>query len=117
MNWNLWEAVIRIAVSLPIICLAAYLFIKYGLARSHPTNYGNLRVVEQIKLTPKASISIVRIEDQYLLVSATDSQVSVLKEMDDYQPPEPRSLHLPTNLPYRNGLTRFLAGRGKRNEP
>lgn len=112
MNWNLWEAVIRIAVSLPIICLAAYLFIKYGLTRSHPGNYGNLRVIEQVQLTPRASISIVKVEEQYLLVSSTDSRVVVIREMEGYQPPVARELHIPLN----DGLKRFLAGRGRRYE-
>lgn len=111
MNWNLWEAILRIAVSLPLICLAAYLFIRYGLSRSYPRTVGSLRVMEQIHLTPKASLSIVRVAEQYLLVSATDSQVTVIRAMDDYQPPEPAKLPMTV----ADSLKRFWPGRGNRH--
>lgn len=112
MDWNLWEAIIRVLVSLPIICLAAWLFIKYGLSRSYPSNYGSLRVMEQVHLTPKASMSIVKVEEQYLLVSATEHQVTVIRAIDGYQPPEPRTFPIPLN----DSLKRFRAGRGRRHE-
>lgn len=110
MDWNLWEAIIRVVISLPIICLAAWLFIKYGLSRSHPSNYGSLKVMEQVHLTPKASMSIVKVEEQYLLVSATDHQVTVIRTMDGYQPSESRTFQIPLN----DGLKRFMAGRGRK---
>jgi flagellar biogenesis protein FliO len=112
LDWNLWEAIIRVVISLPVICLAAYLFIKYGLAKQYPRSRGSLRVMEQINLTPKASVSIIKVENDYLLVSATDSEVSVIKPMENYQPVETREI----SLQLGENLRRFMVGRGSKHE-
>lgn len=112
MQWNLWEAIIRVLISLSFICLAAYLFIKYGLAKQYPRSRGNLRIMEQVSLTPKASISIVKVEEEYLLVSATDSEVNVIKPVENYQPAESRDVQIQFN----ESLKRFIAGRGSKHE-
>jgi len=109
LDWNLWEAVIRVLISLPIICLAAYLFIKYGLAKQYPRSSGSLRVMEQISLSSKASVSIIKAGDEYLLVSATESQVEVIKPMENYQPLETGEFQLDTIL------KRFQTGRGNKH--
>jgi flagellar biogenesis protein FliO len=85
LEWNLWEAVIRIIVCLPIVGLLAYLLIKFGLAKNYSRAKGNLKLLEQVVLSPKATINIVRAGDEYLLVSATEQEVTVIKQLDDYQ--------------------------------
>jgi len=112
LEWNLWEAIVRVVISMSFICLAAFLFIKYGLAKQYPRSRGNLRIMEQVSLTPKASISIVKVEGEYLLVSATDSEVIVIKPMANYQPAESPEIQLLLSDSWK----RFLEGRGKKHE-
>jgi flagellar biosynthetic protein FliO len=111
VEWNLWEAIIRVVISLPIICLAAYLFIKFGLAKKYPHNRGSLRVMEQINLTPRASITIIKVGGEFLLVSATDSEVKVIKPMENYHPEESREIQLQLSENWK----RLMAGRGSKH--
>ena len=85
MEWEFWDAIIRIIVCLPIVGILAYLIIKYGLAKNYSKTKGNLRIVEQITFLPKATLNIIRVGDEYLLVSATEREVIVIKRLENYQ--------------------------------
>lgn len=88
MEWNLWEAIIRIIVCLPIVVILAFLLIKYGFSKNYLKNRGDLKIIEQVALLPKATINIVKAGDEYLLVSATEQEVIVVKKLDNYQEKE-----------------------------
>ena len=89
MESDLWGAFIRIIVCLPIVGILAYLFIKFGFTRNYSRRKGNLEIVEQITLLPKATISIVKVGNEYLLLSATESEIILVKQLDGYQEIEP----------------------------
>ena len=112
MEWNLWEAVIRVIVCLPIVLLLCYLLIKYGVAKNYSRNRGNLQLLEQVVLLPKATINIVKAGDEYLLVSATEHEVNVIKHMDNYQENEPHEFQYYLN----DTIKRFTRGSGSSNE-
>ncbi|HPT68640.1 MAG TPA: flagellar biosynthetic protein FliO, partial [Syntrophomonas sp.] len=50
---------------------------------------GNLEIVEQISLLPKATINIVRVGYEYLLFGATENEIVFIKKLDNYQAIEP----------------------------
>ncbi len=50
---------------------------------------GQLEIVEQIPLLPKATLNIVRVGDEYLLFSATENEIVFIKKLDNYQAIEP----------------------------
>lgn len=81
----MWKAVLRIIVCLPIVGILAYLVIKYGLAKNYSRTKGNLQLLEQVSVSPKATINIIRAGDEYFLVSATEKEVIVIKQLDNYQ--------------------------------
>lgn len=85
MESDLWGALIRILVCLPVVVILAYGFIKFGMAKNHPGRKGNLEIIEQIALQPKATLSVVRVGDEYLLISATEKEIVFIKPLDDYQ--------------------------------
>lgn len=76
-------------VGLPVVALLAYLFIKFGFAKNRQKNMGNLEIVEQVALLPKATLNIVRVEDKYLLLGATENEIIYIKELDGYKALEP----------------------------
>jgi flagellar protein FliO/FliZ len=76
-------------VSLPVVAILAYLFIKFGFSRNYIRRMGNLEIVEQIPLLPKATLNIVRVGEEYLLFSATENEIVFIKKMDNYQAMEP----------------------------
>lgn len=112
MEWNVWEAVLRIIVSLPIVILLAYLVIKYGVAKNYSRSRGNLQLLEQVVLSPKASISIIKAGEEFLLISATEQEVKVIKQLESYKLSEPHELQL--NL--HDTIRRFTRGSGAGNE-
>jgi flagellar protein FliO/FliZ len=86
---DLWGALIRIIVCLPIVVILAYLFVKFGFTRNYSRRKGNLQIVEQITLLPKATLNIVKVGDEYLLLSATENEIILVKQLDNYQEIEP----------------------------
>jgi len=112
LEWNLWEAVIRVIVCLPIVLLLAYLLIKYGVAKNYPRNRGNLQLLEQVVLLPKATINIIKAGNEYLLISATEHEINVIKQLEDYQEDEPHEFQFYLNDTFR----RFTRGSGGSNE-
>ncbi len=85
MEPNLWGAFIRIIVCLPIVGLLAYLVIKFGVAKNYSRTRGNLRLLEQVMLQPKATLNIVKVGDEYLLLSATEKEIILIKQLENYQ--------------------------------
>ncbi len=79
-------AVLRMAIVLPLVLLVAYLSIKYGFMQNNRFfSGGNIRILEQVSLGHKAKICIVRVGEQYYLMGCSEQQVTLLKELDDYQ--------------------------------
>ncbi|MEA4924154.1 MAG: flagellar biosynthetic protein FliO [Syntrophomonadaceae bacterium] len=107
MEWSLWEAIIRIIVCLPLVLLLAYILIKYGVAKNYAHNRGNLRLLEQVVLQPKGTLNIVKAGDEYLLISATEHEINVIKPLENYQEAEPQELQLNLN----DTLNRIFQGK------
>lgn len=107
MEWSLWEAIIRVIVCLPIVLLLAFVLIKYGVAKNYAHSRGNLRLLEQVVLLPKATINIVKVGDEYLLISATEKGINVIKSIENYQEAEPHDLQLNLN----DVLSRLFQGK------
>lgn len=89
MGADFWGAVIRVAICLPVVVLLAYLFIKYGFSKTYTRRKGNMEIVEQVALLPKASLNIVKIGDEYLLLGATEHEIKLIKQLEDYKEMEP----------------------------
>lgn len=97
---------------MPIVGILAYLLIKYGVAKNYSRTRGNLKLLEQISLSPKATLNIIKAGDEYLLVSATEQQITVIKQIDDYQ-----EINTPEFQFYLNdAIKRFTRGSGSNNE-
>jgi flagellar biogenesis protein FliO len=103
---NLWEAWIRIIVCLPFVGLLAYLLIKFGVARNYCRTKGNLRLLEQVVLQPKSTLNIVRVGEEYLLFSATEKEIVLIKKLENY-----RESEAPDFQYYlKNSINRFHRG-------
>lgn len=82
-------AAVRIIVMLPLVAALAYFLIKYGLARRTfiPGNKRRMRLVEQVPIGPKASLSLVEVGGRYILLAHSENGFCVVREMDEL--PEP----------------------------
>ncbi|BAF60258.1 MAG: flagellar biosynthetic protein FliO [Pelotomaculum sp.] len=85
MSAELVRAVVRLLLALPLVLAAAYLVLKYGLARRYPVIAGSrrLKLLEQLPLGPKTVLSLVSLGDKYYLFAHQDNSVSLVKELEE----------------------------------
>ncbi|MGQ9824829.1 MAG: flagellar biosynthetic protein FliO [Desulfotomaculales bacterium] len=83
MDREIFWAVLRLAVALPLVLALAYLTVKYGMARSRLPTSGvrrRMRVVEQLPLGPRTGLSLVQVGGEYFLLAFHEGKVALLKE-------------------------------------
>ncbi len=87
MDREMLLALVRILVLLPLVCILAYLTVRFGLGRvkSWPVPGGRkrMRVLEQVSLGPKAGLSLVQVGEKYMLFAHQEGSILLVKEMDE----------------------------------
>jgi len=85
MNSDLIWAIVRMLVALPLVLGMAYLVLKYGFARRYVTTSGNrrMRLVEQLPLGPKTTLSLVTLGGAYFLLAHQDNSITLIKELGE----------------------------------
>lgn len=84
-----WE-IVRVLFYLVLVIGFIYLlnfFLKNGITGKSKGRY--IKVLEQVYLSPKKSLSLIKIHDQVLLISNTDTDIKVLYSWDEKEFPEP----------------------------
>ena len=89
MDTDVLAALIRIIIMLPLVAALAYFLIKYGLARRSfmPGGKRRMRLVEQVPIGPKASVSLVEVGGRYILLAHSENGFCVIREMDELPDP------------------------------
>ncbi|HAX72545.1 MAG TPA: flagellar biosynthetic protein FliO [Firmicutes bacterium] len=76
------EAWIKLIIIFPIIIGLIYVSLKYSQTFINQTGGKRfLQVIEQLRVSPKGIVSIVKVGESYLLIGSTDEQVTLLKEL------------------------------------
>lgn len=90
MSSELVWAMVRMLVTLPIVLGLVYLVLKYGLARRYVTASGQrrMKLVEQLPLGPKSTLSLVTLGGVYYLLAHQDNSISLVKELDELPEPD-----------------------------
>jgi flagellar protein FliO/FliZ len=101
MDEEILRAVIRLAISLPLVAALAYLAVKYGLGRRTvgTGRQRHMKVVEQLALGPKVSLSLVQVGESYYLLAHQDGSTVLIKELQEI-PAEIKGEHsgMPANV-------------------
>lgn len=94
MEGELWKALLRLVIFLPLILLLAYWSIKLA-AMKGPFSQGtkNMQLVEKLSLGTKNSLCVIKINGKYYLLGVSEQGVELLKELPDYQ-------EIDTNTPF-----------------
>ncbi|MHB8919023.1 MAG: flagellar biosynthetic protein FliO [Desulfocucumaceae bacterium] len=89
MDTEILAALIRIIIMLPLVAALAYFLIKYGLARRSflPGGKRRMRLVEQVPIGPKASVSLLEVGGRYVLLAHSENGFCVIREMDELPDP------------------------------
>lgn len=90
MSGDLIWAMVRLVVALPLVLGLAYMVIKYGLARRYmaPAGKRRMKLVEQLSLGPKATLSLVELGGKFYLLAHQDNCISLVKEISELKEPE-----------------------------
>lgn len=90
MSGELIWALVRMIVALPLVLGLAYLVLKYCLARRYPgtTRNRRMKLIEQLPLGPKATLSLVALGGKFYLLAHQDNAISLVKELDELKEPE-----------------------------
>lgn len=85
MNADILAAVVRLAISLPIVAALAYFLLKYGLSKRSFLTGGQrrMRLVEQLPIGPRALLSLVETGGKYYLLAHDEKGIRLLKEFDE----------------------------------
>lgn len=91
MDMDILNAAIRMIIALPLVTALAYFLIKHGMGRraAFPWGKRRMRLIEQVHIGPKTSISLVEVGGSYILMAHSDNGFHVIREMDEL--PEPLS--------------------------
>lgn len=100
MNPDLIGSLVRLVLALPVVLGLAYLVLKYGLGRRYAVVSGSrrMKLVEQLPLGPKATLSLVSLGGRYYLLAHQENSISLIKELG----------HLPEPAGARQGEIREL---------
>jgi len=86
VNGELYWALIKLLVSLPLVLALAYFFLKYVLGRGSyfsPAGTRRMKVLEQLTLGPKAALSLVEVGGRYYLIAHHEGGISLLQELEE----------------------------------
>lgn len=120
MDHEMFWAIVRLVIFLPVVLVLAYFTVKYGLAR-HQWLFGTrryMRVVEQLPFGPRAGLSLVQVGREYFLIGFYDGKITLLKEFATLPEELPATAWPPENLRGKSGLAvkpalfrKFFAGK------
>jgi flagellar biogenesis protein FliO len=90
MSSDLVWAMVRMLVTLPLVLGLVYLVLKYGLARRYVTasGYRRMKLVEQLPLGPKSTLSLVTLGGVYYLLAHQENSISLVKELGELPEPD-----------------------------
>lgn len=76
-------AIIKVIISFAIVCGLIFLCSKIMQHSIHFPQYRTkMKILDQIKVSPKTTLSIVKVGTDYLLIGSGDQQCSLIKELD-----------------------------------
>jgi flagellar protein FliO/FliZ len=90
MGNDLFWAIVRLLVCLPLIIGVMYVLMRYGLSRRFlPGRAGRfIKVVEQVPLGPKTAVSLIKIGEKSYLCGHGEGTIAILKEIEEALPDE-----------------------------
>ncbi|MBO8167985.1 MAG: flagellar biosynthetic protein FliO [Thermoanaerobacteraceae bacterium] len=112
---ELTAAVIRLLITLPLVLVLLYFFLKYGLGKKGFIPGGALKIVDQIPLGGKNFLVVVKVKEQYMLLGVSEKGIQLLERYDDY-PERDSNVSRMFNHNMQRWLKAFLRGSVGQNE-
>ena len=81
--YPLWSSVVLLLV---ILAIPITLWLVKRMPGFQGSRSGNLKITESLSVGPRERILVVHTGTEYLLMGATGQQLTLLKELENYQP-------------------------------
>ncbi len=79
-------------IAIIVILYLTYLASKYVSKKYVQTsNGGSIQIVERMGLAQDKMLAICRVDGEYMLLGIANNNISILKELPDYEPPKNES--------------------------
>lgn len=79
---DMWLAFLKLLIVFPILIFLLIYALKWINKYVQPQYVNkNMQVIEQMKLSPKTTVSIVKVGTQYLVIGFNDEEIRVLTEL------------------------------------
>lgn len=90
----MWVSFLKLIIVFPIIILLLLYILQSMKKYIHPQSVNkSMQVIQQIKLSPKTNLSIVKVGTQYLVIACNDEHIELItilsneeaQEMEEYK--------------------------------
>jgi flagellar protein FliO/FliZ len=96
-----WYGLVTLTLLVVLVAVVLRVYKRMGAAGASD---GGIQVLASKALGPRESVVVVRIEGRYFMLGHTPSQISLISELDHYNPPDGQA---PRSVP--GGLTSGFA--------
>ncbi|MEW6661734.1 MAG: flagellar biosynthetic protein FliO [Bacillota bacterium] len=87
---ELYTAVLRLLIFLPLVAALAYFSLKYGLGRRWQLQgTGFIKVLDRVSLNAKSHLYLVEAGGRYFVVASGDQGPRLITELPDWRPADP----------------------------
>jgi len=80
---DLYNAYLRLFIYFPLVLFLIYFFLRILLRRLGPSlsSESRISIVERVMISPRVFLLVVRVGDEYFLLSSSATGVTLLKEL------------------------------------
>jgi len=87
---ELFAAVLRLLIFLPLVAALAYFSLKYGLGKKWQfQGAGSIKVLDRVTLNAKSHLYLVEAGGKYFILASGEQGVYLITELSDWRPPDP----------------------------
>lgn len=78
----MWVSFLKLIIVFPIVITLLMICLKWMQKQSFATSPNKkMKIMEQIRLSPKTNLSIVKVADEYLVIACNDEQIEVISKL------------------------------------
>jgi flagellar biogenesis protein FliO len=96
MDATILKAFFLLTLSVGVIGLMFFLLKKYSPKLNRNANLFDIKIKGKTSLTPKSHLFVVNVEGNDLLIGVTESNITTLKELNQFTPPQHKESTEPT---------------------
>lgn len=78
----MWVSFLKLVIVFPVVIALLLVCLKWMQNQSNGFQSNKkMKIMEQIRLSPKTNLSIVKVANEYLLIACNDEQIEVISKL------------------------------------